>query len=216
MVMLQEISINNKKLKIVLADTEASRKKGLSGLEKLGKGKGMLFQFPEPKKVWMIMTGMKFDLDFIFLDADYKIVQLNTLSKSNKDGVESFKPINMVLEVNKGFIKEAGVKLGQKFTVHSKDGKLGIYKNGGSFQKVGDIKYEVKEDDVKIEKNKLQVLNKEGEVTANIEPNARIFSREHTKQIIAKVKASKDEELGKLIVDIFNIHDTQKQDYVKK
>lgn len=212
--MLKEIKLNNTIIKAAIASTEKTRKKGLSGVPKLGRNKGMLFVFPEPKRVWMIMTNMNFDLDFIFLDKNFKIIQLNTLSKGNKEGIESFKPVSMVLEVNKGVIKESKIKLGD--ILKPEASLVDQYKNGGSFQKVGDVKYDVKEDDIKIEKHKLQVLNEKGEVSANIEPNARIFSREHTKQIVSKVKSDKDEEVGKLIVKIFDIHDTQKQDYVKK
>lgn len=211
--MLKSITVNNTTIKAAIADTNEARKKGLSGKEKLGKGKGMLFIFPEPQKVWMVMTDMNFDLDFIFLDSGYKVLQLNTLSKNDKNGIESFKPISMVLEVNKGVIKESGVKLGSILKIEK---EIENHKHGGFFQKVGDIKYDVKEDDVKIEKDKLQVLNKNGEVTANIEANARIFSREHTKEIIKKVKEAKDSEVGELLIKIFDIHDSQKQDHVRK
>ena len=218
--MLKSVTLNKTTIKVAIADSEKTRKKGLSGISKLGKNKGMLFIFPEPKKVWMVMTDMNFDLDFIFLDKDFKVLQLNTLSKNNKDGVESFKAVQMVLEANKGTIKESGVKLGDKLKPEEalETHSVGVaqYKHGGTFQKVGDIVYEVKEDDIKIEKDKLQVLNSKGEVTANIEANARIFSREHTKEIVKKVKTADDQEVGKLVVKIFDTHDSQKQDYVKK
>jgi uncharacterized membrane protein (UPF0127 family) len=218
--MLKEILINNKKFKLAIADTENKRKKGLSGLPKLGKNKGMLFIFPDPKNVWMIMKDMNFDLDFIFLDSNFKVLQLASLSKDDKEGIESNQPINMVLEVNKGVIKENNLKIGNilKPTSNLSTHKIGVekFKSGGVFQKVGDIVYKVKVDDIKIEKNKLQVLNENGEVSANIEPDARIFSREHTKAIIEKVKRNRDEDLGQLMIQIFNKHDSQTQEYVKK
>jgi len=218
--MLKELKINNKNFKVAVADTDQLRYKGLSNLKKLGSGKGMLFIFTEPTRVKMVMRDMNFPLDFIFLNKDWKVLQLNSLSKEDKNGVDAFKPVDMVLEVNKGVIKELGLKIGMSIVpgkdlnVH-KEGVL-QFKKGGVFQKVGDIVYEVKEDDIKIDSDKLQVLNEKGEVTANIEGGARIFSREHTKEIVHKVKNKTDQEVGKLIVKILDTHNSQKQDYVEK
>jgi uncharacterized membrane protein (UPF0127 family) len=218
--MLRELKINNKKLKVAVADTDELRYKGLSGLKKLGAYKGMLFIFTEPIRVKMVMRDMNFPLDFIFLDNKWNIIQLNSLSKDDKKGVDAFKPVSMVLEVNKGIIKELNIKLGMcvKPTNELDIHKTGViqFKKGGVFQKVGDVVYEVKEDDIKLDKTKLQVLNEKGEVTANIEGGARIFSREHTKEIIHKVKNKTDQEIGKLVVKILDTHNNQKQDYVEK
>jgi len=218
--MLRELEINNKKLKVAVADNDELRYKGLSGLKKLATNKGMLFIFTEPIRVKMVMRDMNFPLDFIFIDDKWNVIQLNSLSKDDKKGVDAFKPVHMVLEVNKGVIKELGIKLGttikpaEELNTH----KVGVmqFKKGGVFQKVGDVVYEVKEDDVKLDKSKLQVLNEKGEVTANIEGGARIFSREHTKEIIHKVKNKSDQEVGHLVVKIIDVHNSQKQDYVEK
>ena len=218
--MLRELDIRGKIFKIAVADTDESRYKGLSNLPKLGKNKGMLFIFTEPIKVKMVMRGMNFPLDFIFLDCNWNILQLDSLSQNDNVGVVAQKPVDMVLEVNKGVIKDLNLKIGMslKPTKELNIHKAGVikFKKGGVFQQIGDVVYEVKEDDVKLDKTKLQVLNEKGEVTANIEGGARIFSREHTKEIIDTVKNNSDIEVGKLVFKILDIHNNQKQDYVKK
>jgi len=217
--MLKSIKIKDKEFKVAVADTDEKRYKGLSGLEKLGKTKGMLFVFPESSLVKMVMRDMNFDLDFIFLDSNFKIVKLDSLSKNDKVGTSSTKDTSMILEVNKGIIKDLKLKIGDilKPNEDLETHKEGVekYKHGGVFQKIGDVVYEVKEDDIKIEKDKLQILNEKGEVTVNIKPGARIFSREHTKKIIETLKDGKDLEVGKLVTEILKIHDSQNPEYVK-
>ena len=90
--------------------------KGLSGRASLGPDEGMLFVFPKPKRYRFWMPDMHFPIDIIWIDGD-RVVDI-THSASNK-----FNPIrpkfyrpsrdaNYVLEVNAGFSKEKGVKVG--------------------------------------------------------------------------------------------------------
>jgi len=217
--MLLNLELNKFKFKVAIADTEEKQYKGLSNLEKLGNNKGLLFIFTEPKKIKMVMRDMKFNLDFIFLDENWRIIQLDSLDKNDKFGIESRSNTMMVLEVSKGTIKKADLKLNMKLTpekdlIVQKEGII-KFKHGGSFQQIGDVIYSVKEDDIKIEKDKLQILNGDGEVVANIRPNSRIFSREHTKEIVTTIKNKSDKEVGELVVKIIDIHNNQSPDYVK-
>lgn len=216
--MLKELSLNNTIFKVSIADNDDSRYKGLSGLPKLGKAKGMLFIFNKPIIVNMVMRDMNFPLDFIFLDDKWNIIQLDTLDKDDKIGVQSSKPVSMVLEVNKDVIKNLNLKIGMTLKPSSdlSTHQFGVVKfeKGGTFQKIGDIVYEVKEDDIKLEKDKLQILNDKGEIVSNIDGGARIFSREHTKDIIKAGKKKDSKELGKIIVDIIDTHSKQSPDFV--
>lgn len=218
--MLKNISVNNTTIKVAIADSDKTRFKGLSGLKALGKLKGMLFIFPEPQKVRMVMRDMNFDLDFIFLDSKWNVIQLGSLSKSDKDGITAMKDISMILEVPKGIIDSTKLKVGdilkpeESLNIH----RQGVekFKHGGSFQQRGETIYEVIEDDIKINKDKMQILNDKSEVSANIDSGVRIFSRIHTKDLVKAANKKDTKELGKLIVDIFDIHDTQKPEFVKK
>lgn len=217
--MLDTLKIKGEEFKVAVSDNDASHYKGLSGLARLGKRKGMLFIFPDKNNVKMVMRDMNFPLDFIFI-SDSKIVQLGTLENDAKAEIISEEPIMLILEVNKGIIEELGLKIGdpiefsKSIITHYKG--VQKFKEGGSFEMVGDKVYKVKTDDVVIEDHKLQVLNTDGEVAANIESGARIFSRKHTKVIIDLVKNGDKENLGKTIVEIFDIQNKQGQEYVKR
>jgi len=217
--MLYSLKIKGEEFKVAIADSEALHYKGLSGQERLGKRKGLLFIFPEKQEVRMVMRDMNFPLDFIYI-ANSKIVKLDSLENKSTESSNSGEPVHLVLEVNKGIIEELDLKVGdiitfsQEIATHYKGVKK--FKEGGKFEMVGDKVYKVKEDDIKIDTSKMQVLDETGTVVANIESGARIFSRQHTKKIVDLVKSKSEEELGKAIVEIYNIQNKQGQEYVEK
>jgi uncharacterized membrane protein (UPF0127 family) len=165
------ISINNETFNVAVADTPELQRKGLSGLERLGKRKGMLFLFSQPKQINMVMQGMKFGLDFIFLDQDWNIVQLASLTKDNTNNILANSPVNMVLELPEGVIAELGinndskVEPNEELITHFRGVKQ--FKSGGLFEVIGEKIYKVKVSDIKPEEGKLQLLNQDGEVVAN-------------------------------------------------
>lgn len=217
--MLSTLKIRDTEFKVGIADTPDKYYKGLSNLPSLGKRKGLLFIFPEKQMLRMVMRDMNFPLDFIFIK-NSKIVQLASLDNKETEAVESDEAVSLILEVSKGVIEELGLQVGDVVTF-SKDIIIqykGIqkFKEGGVFEMVGDKVYKVKEDDIKIDHSKVQVLDKDGKVAANIDSGARIFSRQHTKKIIELVKQNKSQELALAIVEIYGIQDTQDQEFVEK
>ena len=87
-----------------------------------------------------------------------------------------------------------------------------IFKKGGAFK--------IYEDEVKAEKNTMQVLDDTGKVLMNIKGGERIFSIEHTEQLVAMAKRietgdASEEDLGKLMNKIINIQNTQAPEYVE-
>jgi len=216
---LYPLYINNVKFDVAVADTPETQKKGLSGLPKLGKRKGMLFIFDAPIRVQMVMTDMNFDLDFLFLDQNWKVLQLDSLDKEDRNGLLAIYPSLMILEIPKGTIQELNIKKGDILmpdsSLSTQSEGVQMFKHGGTFEKVGDKIYEVKIDDVIPEEGKLQILNDKGEVVANVDKGATIFSREHTKEIIGKFKKGDTEGLVESILKILDKHDNQTQEYVE-
>jgi len=219
---LTPIHIEGELFKVAIADTEETQTKGLSGVKTLGNQKGMLFIFPDPIRVFMTMKDMNFDLDFIFLDENWKVIQTGSLSKEGGENsiITANYPSSMILEVPRGTVSRLKVYVGKhlkpskKLNTHFEGVKK--FKHGGKFEMIGEKVYEVKVDDIKIEPDKLQILNDKGEVVANISPGARIFSREHTKELIKNYKKGDKNALAEAIVKILDIQDNQKPDYVKK
>jgi uncharacterized membrane protein (UPF0127 family) len=86
-----------------------------------------------------------------------------------------------------------------------------IFKAGGRFN--------MDEVHVKADNKAMQVLDDTGKILMNIVGGERIFSIEHTEEIIAMAKRidrgdAKEEDLGKLMKKIINIQDTQEPQYV--
>ena len=87
-----------------------------------------------------------------------------------------------------------------------------LFKNGGAFK--------IYEQDVKAKKDAMQVLDDTGKVLMNIKGGERIFSIEHTEQIVALSKKvdkgeAKPEELGELMNMILEKQNTQEPQYVE-
>lgn len=100
------------KIFVEVAETEEKRTRGLSGREKLLDIEGMLFVFETPARHTFWMKDMKFDLDIIWIN-NKKIVDITeNVSHNNQQVIYSPKvPVNMVLEVNAGFVKKNEIKI---------------------------------------------------------------------------------------------------------
>ena len=217
---LYKIDINKETYKVAVADNQSLREKGLSGLQKLGDKKGMLFIFPDKMDITMVMKDMKFGLDFVFLNDDWSVSQIGQLSSDPSGYIESDKPSYMVIELPLGTIKKEGISVGDTVKPSSelKTQFKGVkqFKHGGKFEMIGDKVYEVKEDDIKIDPSKLQILNDKGEVVSNINSGSRVFSRKHTKEMIEKHKKGNKIDLANSYLAIIDIQDNQGQEYVEK
>ena len=218
MAKLFKLNIGDEEFKVGVADTPDSRYKGLSGLSRLGDRKGLLFIFPDPQIVTMVMRGMNFGIGVLFLNDNWEIVQTATMSPESEMGITSSEPITMVLEVALGVIGDLAITQGMSIKPSNglKTQFKGVtkFKSGGSFEMIGEKVYQISEDDIKVDPKKMQVLNNDGEVVANIDPGARIFSREHTKKLISKHKNGDKLALADAMVEILNTHDNQDPEYV--
>jgi len=216
---LYPLHIKNTRFDVAIADTDETQQKGLSGVSRLGVHKGMLFIFQEPIRVQMVMRNMNFGLDFIFLSPDWKIIQLGSLQKDDENGIVSEYDCTMVLEVSLGTIQNLDLNIGDQLEpieeLNIQTEGVRQFKTGGTFEMVGQKIYRVKVDDVIPDKNRLQILNDNGEVVANIDPGITIFSREHTQEIIDRFKKGDTKDLGKFIIQVLDKHDAQKQEYVE-
>jgi uncharacterized membrane protein (UPF0127 family) len=217
---LYPIKLNNKEFKVAIADTDETRAKGLSGKRRIGSTKGMLFIFPNPVRMNMIMRDMNFGLDFLFLDDEWNIVHMGSLEQDSEYGIYPDTPCHMVLELPYGTIKNINVSSrtnivpGEKLATQL-DG-VKVFKHGGQFEMIKDKFYEIKVDDIEVDDSKLQILNTDGEVVVNISNGSRIFSREHTAELIKKFKSGDSVGLAESMINIIDIHNKQKSQYVKK
>lgn len=119
-----EVLINNNQITVEVADTQQKRTKGLGGRETLASDSGMLFIFDESKKYSFWMKGLKFPLDFIWIRGNEVVDILENIpppSPGQPDKelpvYQSNQPIEMVLEVNAGYVSSHGIQVGDKVSI---------------------------------------------------------------------------------------------------
>ena len=86
----------------------------------------MLFSYDKPQEIGIWMKDMKFDLDMVWLDKDFKVVHIeNALARSynakdpsnSKIFTSGEKMAKYVLEINMGLAKKMGLKVGDILTL---------------------------------------------------------------------------------------------------
>lgn len=98
-----------------LANTEADRVKGLSGVQSLAPNGGLLMEFDSSDTHGIWMKDMNFPLDIVWLDAHQKVVYIvmNAPPEDPASTVYAPKdPALYVLELPAGSVKAAGIKTG--------------------------------------------------------------------------------------------------------
>ena len=100
-------------LSIEIADESAEQARGLSGRAYLPEDSGMLFVFKEEGYPGFWMKDMNFALDFVWMDQNFKVVDLdeNIGPETYPKVYKPNEPAKYVLEVNAGFIEQQGIKI---------------------------------------------------------------------------------------------------------
>ena len=98
---------------VEIADTEASRERGLMFRQRLPEDRGMLFDFGEPRPVSMWMKNTYIPLDMLFIRADGTIAYIaeNTVPKS-LDTIGISEPVKAVLELPAGTARKKQIRAG--------------------------------------------------------------------------------------------------------
>jgi len=122
---LTKLTIGNTVVMVTVANTEATREKGLGGVTSLSDAQGMLFVFDSHQitpTFWM--KGMLIPLDFIWI-SNNKVAQIDTnvaapapnTSDTNIQRVVPTVPIDEILEVNAGFVMKNLIKVGDSVSL---------------------------------------------------------------------------------------------------
>ncbi len=110
-------------VKVEVVRTLASRQKGLMGRASLPADRGMLFVFEKDGRWGIWMKDMSIPLDVIWLDKDRKVVDMVEDMKPFRPPPGSlaqapvFQPVapsRYVLEVNAGFARRHGIRVGDR------------------------------------------------------------------------------------------------------
>jgi len=114
-----EVEVGNKKYNLYIAKTYQDMTKGLARFDSIKDNEGMLFIFDTPGNYTFFMKDMKFNIDIIFIDIDFKVIKIyqnvkKDSYKSPKDyeAYKTYEPAKYVIELNEGEVLKNDLKLG--------------------------------------------------------------------------------------------------------
>ncbi len=103
------------RFRVEIADTYASRERGLMFRKSLGPDAGMLFDFKTEQPVAFWMKNTLIPLDMVFIDARGTVVNVAANAKPMSEAnIPSDGPVLGVLEIRGGRAAEIGVQAGDK------------------------------------------------------------------------------------------------------
>lgn len=113
------ILLGGEEVSVEIADTPAAQEQGLSGRDNLGAHHGMFFVFLKPGFYGFWMKSMRFPIDIIWFDANYRIVDVwEDADLSSYPKVYTPRaPAAYVLEVRAGFFSEHHLKFGNTLEI---------------------------------------------------------------------------------------------------
>jgi len=108
------VKISETVFNVEIADDAAERGIGLSGRDSLNRNSGMLFVFDQPGLYNFWMKDMNFALDFIWIDKDLKIIDIDSdvQQSSYPQAFTSSTAAKYVLEIAAGGIAANDIDLG--------------------------------------------------------------------------------------------------------
>jgi len=113
---------------VTLADTPATRSKGLMFVETMPRFEGMLFVYDTPTRATFWMRNTLIPLDMIFIDPTGLVVGIHEnavpMSEEIIDGGEG---IQSVLEINGGLSKRLGLRAGMEVRHPSFDPETAVW-----------------------------------------------------------------------------------------
>jgi uncharacterized membrane protein (UPF0127 family) len=103
-----------------LVDTDAEQHLGLAGRDGLAEGHGMLFVSKQEERTGMWMKGMRFPIDILWFNSDYRLVSAarNVEPGSYPETYWPDEPAQYVLEVRAGFVTQNNIARGDRITVN--------------------------------------------------------------------------------------------------
>jgi len=117
---IQTVTIGGKTISVEIASSATRQEQGLSQRQSLAPDSGMLFVFAKYQTPKFWMKDMLFPLDIIWI-RDREIVgyeqSLPPAGPNPLATYEPLRPVNYVLEVKAGFVRENNIKVGDRVSL---------------------------------------------------------------------------------------------------
>ena len=111
---LISISVKGKTLHVEVVDTPETMRKGLMYRKSLERDRGMLFVYEEERRLSFWMANTSIPLSIAFIREDGTIVDIQDMTPFDERPHVSAEPAQFALEVNQGWFREHGVRVGDR------------------------------------------------------------------------------------------------------
>jgi hypothetical protein len=107
-----ELTADIFRIQVEVANTPASREKGLMFRRTMADTQGMVFIFPKAGKVCMWMANTLIPLSVAFLDEKGRIINVEDMQPQTRDIHCADRPATFALEMNLGWFQKHGIPPG--------------------------------------------------------------------------------------------------------
>jgi uncharacterized membrane protein (UPF0127 family) len=114
---MTKMQIGSKTYALEVANTEATRERGLMRRDSMPADHGMIFVFPDAADRAFWMKNTRFNLDILYLGDSGRVVSIKQMKAHDLTGVPSDGPARYAIELNEGQAAAAGVKAGDTLTL---------------------------------------------------------------------------------------------------
>lgn len=113
------VHVGNVPIRVEVADTDASRAKGLGGRDTLDATSGMLFIFDRSDYHQIWMKDMRISIDVIWVDDRFKVVDIirGLRPDTYPQTFEPLVPARFAIETNVHYAESFGIKVGDTVTL---------------------------------------------------------------------------------------------------
>jgi uncharacterized membrane protein (UPF0127 family) len=108
-------------LHVRVADTDATRERGLAGVHHLPRDSGMVFVFDRARRPTFWMRDVEIPLSIAFWQRDGEIVAIRDMPLCHAGPCPRYMapvPVVGAVEVNRGFFRDEGVEVGDRIELH--------------------------------------------------------------------------------------------------
>ena len=112
-----QLTVRGKKIRAEVVQTEEEKARGLMFRESLGKDEGMLFAYDREEVLTFWMKNTFIPLSIAFIDQRGKIVDIQDMEPFNLQTHASILPARYALEMNQGWFKKNGIKVGDVVSI---------------------------------------------------------------------------------------------------
>lgn len=112
-----DIAIGKDTIHTVVAESFYERSRGLMFRTSLSPDSGMFFVFDKPETLYFWMKNTLIPLDIAFIDSNFVIVDIKHGVSNDTTIIQSTKPCMYALEVNFGYFKKHGIKIGDTIRI---------------------------------------------------------------------------------------------------